>query len=70
MSNKLKFSFSWKPIPRFWIISVRQVLLFPLKNLLVNEKELFCWWEVSKFLRAALFPNARKVDVSKFQIRN
>ena len=45
MSNKLKFSFSWKRIPRFWIISVRQVLLFPLKDLLVNEKELFCWWE-------------------------
>ena len=69
MSNKLKFSFSWKPIPHFWIISVRLVVLFPLKDL-VNEKELFCWREVSKFLRAALFANARRVDVSKFQIRN
>ena len=27
-------------------------------------------WLVSKFLRAALFPNARKVDVRKFQVKN
>ena len=55
---------------RFWSISVQWVSLFPWKYLLVNEKELFCWWEVSKFLCAALFVNARKVDVSKFQVKN
>ena len=32
------------------------------KYLLVKEKELLCWWEVSKFRRAALFANARKVQ--------
>ena len=70
MSNKLKFSISWKPIPHFWSISVQWVSLFPWKYLLVNEKELFCWWEVSKFLCVALFVNARKVDVSEFQVKN
>lgn len=54
----------------FWIISVRRVSLFSWKHLSVKEKELFCWREVSKFLRAALFSNARKVEVSEFQVKN
>ena len=33
----------------------------------MNEKELFCAWEVSKFLTAAVFANKRKADVSEFQ---
>ena len=69
MSNKVKFSLSWKTIPRFWIISVKQVSLFHWKYLLVKEKELFCWWEVSKFFREALFANVKKVDVSEFQVK-
>ena len=66
MSDKLKFSLSWKPIPHFLIISVEQVSLLPWKYLPVKGKELLCWWLVSKFLRVALFANARKVDVSEF----
>ena len=31
MSDKLKFSLSWKPIPHFLIISVEQVSLLPWK---------------------------------------
>ena len=69
MSNKLTCLLLWKPIPYFLIISVRRVSLFPWKYLLVKEKEL-CWWDVSKFLRAALFANARKVDVSQFEVKN
>ena len=66
MSDKLKFSLSWKPIPYFLIISFERVSLLPWKYLPVREKELLCWWLVSKFLRVALFANARKVDVSEF----
>ena len=32
---------------------------------LVEEKEFFCSWKVSKFLHAASFANARKVDVGE-----
>lgn len=43
----------------------------PEPYLLQRETELFCWWEaVSKFLFAALFANARKLNVSEFQIKN
>ena len=41
----------------------------PLKNVLVKGKELFCWWEVSKFLHAALFANAGKLDVKEFHVK-
>ena len=41
----------------------------PLKNVLVKGKELFCWWEVSKFLHAALFANAWKLDVKEFHVK-
>ena len=37
---------------------------------LVKEEELFHWWKVFKFLLAALFANARRVDVSKFRVEN
>ena len=37
--------------------------------LLVEEKEFFCSWKESKFLRAASFANARKVNVSEFQVK-
>ena len=70
ISDILKFSLSWKPIPCFWIISVWRVLLFPWKYLLVKEKELFCWRELSKFLHTASLENPRKVDVSDFQVKN
>ena len=70
MSNELKFLLSWKPIPHFLIISVRRASLLPGKYLLVEEKEFFCSWKVSKFLHEALFANARKVDVSEFQVKN
>ena len=33
------------------------------------KKEFFFWWKVSKFLHTASFVNARKVDVSEFQIK-
>ena len=69
MSNKVKFLLLWKTIHRFWIISVGQVSLFHWKYLLVKEKELFCWWEVSKFFSEALFANVKKVDVSEFQVK-
>ena len=36
----------------------------------MKEEELFYWWKVSKFLLAALFANARRVDVSKFRVEN
>ena len=70
ISDNLKFSLSWKPIPCFWIISVWRVLLFPWKYLLVKEKELLCWWELSKFLHPASLENPRKVDVSDFEVKN
>ena len=68
MSNELKFLLSWKPIPHFWIISVRRASLLPWKYLLVEEGEFFCF--LFKFLHAASFANARKVDVSEFQVKN
>ena len=46
---------------------VQQVLILLWKYLLVKEEELLYWWKVSKFLLAALFANARRVDVSKFR---
>ena len=70
ISDNLKFSLSWKPIPCVWIISVWRVLLCPWKYLLVKEKELLCWWELSKFLHAASLENPRKVDVSDFEVKN
>ena len=39
MSNELKFLLSWKPIPHFWIISVRRASPLPWKYLLVEEKK-------------------------------
>ena len=66
----LSFDIMKALIPQFWSISVQWVSLFPWKYLVVNEKELFCWWEVSKFLCAALFVNAREVDFCKFQVKN
>ena len=56
MGNELKFLLLWKPISRFSIISV----------LLVEGKEFFWSWKVSKFLHADSFANARKVDVSEY----
>ena len=49
---------------------VQRVLILLWKYLLVKEEELFYWWKVSKFLLAALFANARRVDVSKFRVEN
>ena len=70
MSNELKFLLSWKPIPHFWIISERRASLLPWKYVLVEEKEFFCPWKVSKFLHTASFANGRKVDVSEFRVKN
>ena len=36
----------------------------------MEEKYFLCSWKVSKFLHAASFANARKVDVSEFQVKN
>ena len=41
-----------------------------LKVCLVEEKEFFCPWKVSKFLHTASFANGRKVDVSEFRVKN
>ena len=49
---------------------VQRVLILLWKYLLVKEEELFYWWKVSKFLLAPLFANARRVDVSKFRVKN
>ena len=49
---------------------VQRVLMLLWKYLLVKEEELFYAWKVSKFLLAALFGNARRVDVSKFRFEN
>ena len=49
---------------------VQRVLILLWKYLLVKEEELFYWWKVSKLLLAALFANARRVDVSKFRVEN
>ena len=35
----------------------------------MEEKEFFCSWKASKFLDAASFANARKVNVSEFQVK-
>ena len=70
MSNELEFLLSWKPMTDFWIISGRRASLLPWKYLLVEEEEFFCSLKVSKFLHAASFANARKVDVSEFQVKN
>ena len=52
--------------------SVRAVKMTVTESryLLVEEEELFYWWKVSKFLLAALFANARRVDVNKFRVEN
>ena len=47
---------------------VQRVLILLWKYLLVKEEELFYCWKASKFLLAALFANARRVDVSKFRV--
>ena len=60
---------SLKPIPHFRIISVRRASQLPCKYLLVKEKQSFCSLKVSKFLHVALFANAKKFDVSEFQIK-
>ena len=52
------------------IISVQPASLLSRKYLLVEGKEFFCSWKVSKFLHPASFVNARKVDVSEFQVKN
>ena len=70
MSNELKFLSSWKTIPHFLIVSVRRASLLRWKYLLLEEEEFFCSLKVSKFLHAASFANARKVDVSEFQVKN
>ena len=70
MSNELKFLSCWKPIHQFLIISVRRASLLPWKYLLVEEEEFFCSLKVSKFLHAASFANARKVDISELKVKN
>ncbi|CAH3024544.1 unnamed protein product [Porites evermanni] len=47
--------------------AVQPASLLSRKYLLVEGKEFFCSWKVSKFLHLASFVNARKVDVSEFQ---
>ena len=54
----------------FKIISVRPASLLSRKYLLVEGKEFFCSWKVSKFLHPASFANATKVDVSEFQVKD
>ena len=46
---------------------VQRVLMLLWKYLLVKEEELFYRVKVSKFLFAALFAKASRVDVSKFR---
>ena len=70
MSNELQFLSSRKPIPHFLIISVRRASLLPWKYLLEEEEEFFCSLKVSKFLHAASFANARKVDIAEFKVKN
>ena len=70
MSNELQFLSYRKPIPHFLIISVRRASLLPWKYLFVEEEEFFCSLKVSKFLHAASFANARKVDIAEFKVKN
>ena len=51
-------------------MSCQRVSILLWQYLLVKEEELFCWWDMSKFLLAALFANASRVDVMKFPIWN
>ena len=44
-------------------------MLLPLKYLLVEGKEFFWSWKLSKFLHADSFANARKVDVSEYHVK-
>ena len=53
----------------FEVFQFNESRCFPESIFQWIEKELFCWWEVSKFLCAALFVNARKVDVSDFRLK-
>ena len=59
-----------KPVLCFWIMIVPRVSILLWTYLLVKEEELFHWWKVFKFLLAALFAKARRVDVSKFRVEN
>ena len=70
MSNKLKFFYPENLSLIFKIISLRQASLLSRKYLLVQGKEFFCSWKVSKFIHPVLFAIARKVDVSEFQVKN
>ena len=51
-------------------MSRQRVSILLWQYLLVKEEELFYWWDVFKFLLAALFANARRVDVIKFPVWN
>ena len=55
----------------FKIISVRPASLLSRKYLLVEGKEFFCSWKVSKFLHPASFANAcTKIVKTNFPSRN
>ena len=69
-TTKLKFLSPWKPVNLFWIMSGQRDSILLWKYLLAKEEEFIYWWKVSKFLLPALFANARRVDVSKFRVKN
>ena len=67
--NKLKFSLSWKPIPRFWIFQFGKSHYFP-KVSSSERKRVLLMGSVQICPCAALFANAKNVDASEFQVNN
>ena len=59
-----------KTYPSFFNYFSTTSFAIALKVSLVEEEEFFCSLKVSKFLHAASFANARKVDVSEFKVKN
>ena len=70
MSNVLKVFVILKTYPSFLNYFSTTSLAIALKVSFSERKRIFCSWKVSKFIHAASFANARKVNVSEFQVKN
>ena len=66
MSNELKFLLSRKPITSFLNYFSTTSFAIALKISFSGRKRIF----LSKFLYAASFANAKKVNISEFQVKN
>ena len=69
MSNELKVLLSWKPIPHFWIISVRRASLLPWKCFLVEEKEFSVHGKCPNFSMRLRLRTRGKLMLANFRLK-